>query len=177
MGYRRILSYNFKYMFNKILRFFDKKEDKIRHALSKHPIVYALIGGFLVVIFWRGVWDMMDMLYLEFGFWFLHPVASLIISIIAMLATGTFVSFFIGEQIIISGLKEEKRIDQKTEQEIEIEDYRIKHMTEEIGEIRKDIAKIKAAVMAKEGKKKEKEIAKPVVVPEKKVIPAPKNLA
>lgn len=162
-------------MLKKILVFFDKQEDKTRHALSKHPIVYALIGGFLVVIFWRGVWDMMDMLYIEFGFWFLHPVASLVISILAMLATGTFVSFFIGEQIIISGLKEEKRIDQKTEQEIEIEDYKIKHMSEEIAEIRKDIAKIKAAVLAKD--KKSKETVKPATVVEKKLSPIPKNVA
>ncbi len=162
-------------MIKKVLKFLDKGEDRIRHALSKHPILYAIIGGFSVVIFWRGVWDMMDMLYIQYGFWFLHPVASMIISVIVMLATGTFISFFIGEQIIVSGLKEEKRIDQKTEQDIELEDYKIKHMVEEIGEIRKDIAKIKAAVMAKEGKKKE--VAKPAVVLDKKVIPAPKNLA
>lgn len=144
-------------LIKKLLRYFDRSEDRIRHSLSKHPIIYALIGGFLVVIFWRGVWDMMDILYLEYGFWFLHPVPSLVISIILMLATGTFISFFIGEQIIISGLKDEKRIDQKTEQEIEMEDYKLKHMTEEIAEIRKDIAKIKAAVMAKNKPKKEAE--------------------
>lgn len=162
-------------MFKKILTFFDKKEDKIRHALSKHPIIYALIGGVLIVIFWRGVWETMDILYYEFGFWFLHPLASLIIAIGAMLATGTFVSFFIGEQIIISGLKEEKRNDQKTQREIEIEDYRIKHVSEEIAEIRKDITKIKAVIMAKEGKKRE--VVKPTAVNDKKAAPAPKNLA
>ena len=162
-------------MIKKVLKFFDKGEDRIRHALSKHPILYAIIGGFSVVIFWRGVWDMMDMLYISYGFWFLHPVGAMIISVIVMLATGTFISFFIGEQIILSGLKEEKRIDQKTEQDIELEDYKIKHMVEEIGEIRKDIAKIKAALLAREGKKKE--AVKPVVVSDKKIVPTPKNLA
>jgi len=162
-------------MFKKLLAFFDKGEDRVRHALSKHPIVYALIGGFATVIFWRGVWDMMDMLYIQYGFWFLHPVASLAISIVVMLATGTFVSFFIGEQIIMSGLREEKRIDQKTEQEIEIEDYKIKHMSEEIGEIRKDIAKIKEAVTGRGGKKKE--VIKSLVAPDKKPAPTTKNLA
>lgn len=162
-------------MIKKVLNFFDKGEDRIRHTLSKHPIVYALIGGFLLVIFWRGVWDMMDILYLEFGFWFLHPIGSLIISIVLMLATGTFISFFIGEQIIISGLKEEKRIDQKTEQDIEMEDYKIKHMADEVAEIRKDIIKIKSLLMAKEGKKKE--ISKPSAVIEKKLPPISKNIA
>ena len=142
-------------MVKKLLHYFDKIEDRTRHALSKHPIVYALIGGFLVVIFWRGVWDLMDILYLEYGLWFLHPIASLIISIILMLLTGTFISFFIGEQIIISGLKEEKRIDQKTEQEIELEDYQLKHMVSEIAELRKDIAKIKGLLLTKKETKKE----------------------
>jgi len=140
-------------MIKKALKFLDKGEDRIRHALSKHPIVYAMIGGFSVVIFWRGVWDMMDMLYISYGFWFLHPVAAMIISVIVMLATGTFISFFIGEQIILSGLKEEKRIDQKTEEDIEMEDYKIKHMAEEIGEIRRDVAKIKAVILAKKNSK------------------------
>lgn len=140
-------------MIKRILHFFDKAEDRIRHALSKHPIIYALIGGFATVVFWRGVWDMMDILYLEYEFWFLHPVASLIISIIVMLATGTFISFFIGEQIILSGLKEEKRIDQKTEEEIEMEDYKIKHMADEVAEIRKDIAKIKEVILSRKEKK------------------------
>jgi hypothetical protein len=46
----------------KILDFFDKLEDKIRKWLSRHPIIYAFIGGAGVVIFWRGVWHTVDFL-------------------------------------------------------------------------------------------------------------------
>ena len=44
----------------KIVRFFDKLEDKIRGRLSHHPIFYALVGGIGVVLFWRGVWHTAD---------------------------------------------------------------------------------------------------------------------
>ena len=87
----------------------DKIEDEIRHALSRYPVLYALIGGVAIVLFWRGVWNMAD------KFPGLTPEVSLVISIALMLMTGTFVSFFIGDQLIIAGLKAAKRIDQKTE--------------------------------------------------------------
>ena len=45
------------------------------------------------------------------GFW-----TSTIIGTIILLLTGLFVSFFIGEDIIISGIQEEKRIDELTEE-------------------------------------------------------------
>ena len=99
-------------MYKKIVHFFDKLEDNVRYRLSRHPIVYALIGGVGIVLFWRGVWLLAD----DIG---LGHIVSLVVSITILLLTGTFVWFFIGEQILISGLKEEKRLDQRTEKEIE----------------------------------------------------------
>jgi len=130
-------------MFKKLLKPFDKLEDIIRHCLSKTPILYALIGGIGVVLFWRGVWHFAD----DFN---ISSLESFIASIIILLTTGTFVSFFIGEQILISGLKEEKRIDQKTEEDIKYESKHLFELREEIDnikrstdEIKKDIASIK----------------------------------
>ena len=48
------------YVFKKIFRFFDKLEDHVRIALSHYPIVYTIIGGFSIVLFWRGVWMTAD---------------------------------------------------------------------------------------------------------------------
>ncbi|HXF44083.1 MAG TPA: hypothetical protein VNK70_01310 [Candidatus Paceibacterota bacterium] len=120
----------------KILKFFDKLEDKIRATLSRHPVVYALVGGAAIVLFWRGVWHLADE-------WNLSTEASLIVSIIIMLLTGTFVSFFIGERLLLSGLKKEKRIDEKTLEEVEREESRIKEMHQHLLETRKDLAEIK----------------------------------
>lgn len=130
---------NIYFMFKKILYFFDRLEDKIRHQLSKNPVIFAIIGGIAIVLFWRGIWHIAD--EINMSSWM-----SLIISVVIMLATGTFVSFFIGEQIIISGLREEKRLDQKTEEEIEQEDAYLARMRTEIDEIRDDVLSIKNSI-------------------------------
>lgn len=101
-------------MFKKVIKFFDKLEDKIRFYLSKKPIIYAIIAGIAIVLFWRGVWMLADKLNISALF-------SFILSLVLMLLTGTFVSFFIGEQILISGLKKEKRLEEITEKEIKTE--------------------------------------------------------
>lgn len=98
-----------------IFNFFDRLEDDIRAALSKHNILYAFIGGVGIVLFWRGVWITADMVP------FLTGPVSVVLSVVIMLATGLFVSFFIGDSILISGLKKEKRLDEKVASEVKTE--------------------------------------------------------
>ncbi|MEK7634751.1 MAG: hypothetical protein AAB396_02640 [Patescibacteria group bacterium] len=98
----------------KIVKFLDKLEDKIRGKLSHWPIIYAFIGGVGIVLFWRGIWLTADILHIGGLF-------SILISVIILLFTGLFVSFFIGHYIILSGLRQEKKIEEKEEAEIEIE--------------------------------------------------------
>lgn len=98
----------------KIIKFFDKWEDKNRAYLSRRPILYAFVGGTGIVLFWRGVWETADMFSLS------GPM-SILISMIILLATGLFVSFFIGHHIILSGIKQEKKIEEKEESEIKME--------------------------------------------------------
>ena len=102
-------------MIKNIIKFFDKIEDKTKSFLSRHPIIYAFIGGIGIVLFWRWVWHTADI------FPFLNGPVSIIISIIILLITGLFVSFFIGHSIILSGLKQEKKIEEKEISEIETE--------------------------------------------------------
>ncbi|OGM97457.1 MAG: hypothetical protein A2735_01860 [Candidatus Yanofskybacteria bacterium RIFCSPHIGHO2_01_FULL_41_21] len=122
----------------KLFSFFDRLEDKTRHALSRHPVPYALIGGVSIVLFWRAVWELADLAP------HIHPGWWLVGSVIIMLLTGTFVSFFIGENIIISGLKADKRIDEKTEIDLREEDEYIKHLYDLVHEVRNDIKEIKS---------------------------------
>ncbi|MFA6135835.1 MAG: hypothetical protein WC705_00495 [Candidatus Paceibacterota bacterium] len=130
-------------MFKFIVRFFDKLEDKIRHNLSKHPIFYALIGGFGIVLFWSGVEGLVS------SSSFITPWIAIVVSVVIMLLTGTLVSFFIGEQLLISGLKEEKKTDEKTEKEIREEDLRLKKIMSNIEEIHKDVVDIKKILSKK----------------------------
>jgi hypothetical protein len=96
-------------MIKKIIRFFDKLEDHVRARLSRTPITYALIGGAGIVLFWKGVWEVAEDIS---G---LHGVASVILGVLILLPTGLMVSFFIGDNIILSGYKREKKLVEKTE--------------------------------------------------------------
>ena len=144
-------------MFISIVRFFDKLEDRVRSRLSHRSIFYALIGGTMVIIFWRGVWHTADILmngdaWMQgiYGFWgvvFYEPITLIWTSAI-LLMTGLFVSSFIGERIVISGLKKEKKVTDKTEQEVEDEESKIRILNgkidliiEEIGIIKDELAK------------------------------------
>ncbi|MSR78692.1 MAG: hypothetical protein EXS59_00920 [Candidatus Taylorbacteria bacterium] len=130
----------------KVLKFFDKLEDRTRQRLSVIPIVYAIIGGVAVVLFWRGVWDMADELEAFGGLWAMafHPLVSLIISAFVLLVTGLFVSFFIGDRIILSGLKHEKKVEEKTESEVREEEDMIVSLNSKFDHFRKELEEIKS---------------------------------
>ncbi len=131
-----------------IYRFFDKLEDKIRGRLSRHPIFYAFLGGIGAIIFWRGIWHTTDFVMetlfssqlrdgtIDLGIlpWWDGPL-SILIGGILLLMTGLFVSNFIGNEIIISGLKGEKKLTEKTEGEVRIETGAISEIKKEVKEM------------------------------------------
>lgn len=120
-------------MIKKIVKFFDRLEDKVRGRLSRHPILYTIIGGVAIVLFWKGVWETAELFPFLFG-----PV-SIIISVIILLITGLFVSFFIGDRIVLSGLKGEKKLVEKAESEIETEEDVLEEIQEDVSRIEKEV--------------------------------------
>lgn len=138
--------------YRKILNFFDKFEDRIRGHLSHHPIIYTLIGGVSIVLFWRGVWHTADILQNQGGLlgWLFYEPNNLVIVTTILLATGLFVSYFIGDTILISGMKGEKKLAEKTENELKIEEKELKQIRTAIDEMEKSIEEIKEAVIKKE---------------------------
>ncbi len=102
---------------------FDKMEDHIRARLARHPFVYTFIGGAGVVLFWRGIWHIADVLEKSsvLGGYLFSPLGSVIVSVIVLLSTGLFVSVFIGDSIIMSGIKHDKKIIEKTIEDVDSE--------------------------------------------------------
>ncbi len=139
-------------MFISIVHFFDKLEDRVRARLSHRSIFYALIGGVMVIIFWRGVWHTADIImsgdvWMQgiYGFWstvFYEPI-SVIWSGAVLLMTGLFVSSFIGERIVISGLKNEKKVTDRTEEEVQNEESKIKILNSKIDVLIQEVKLIK----------------------------------
>ncbi len=99
-------------MYHRMYSYFDRLEDHVRERLSHRPILYTFIGGFAIVLFWRGVWMTAD----EFPF--LNGPISIILSVVILLLTGLFTSFFVGDVILMSGLKKEKKLVEQTESEV-----------------------------------------------------------
>ena len=120
---------------NRIFYFFDGLEDRIRNTLSRYPIVYAFIGGTAIVLFWRGVWKVADATP------FLTGPVSIFISVAVLLVTGLFVSFFIGDTIIISGLKKEKRLDEKVASEVKTELDMLNDIQKRLGDIEREMSR------------------------------------
>lgn len=116
----------------KIVKFFDKLEDKVRGKLSHYPILYAFIGGVGVILFWRGVWDFATEMNVS-------SIASIIIGAIILLMTGVFVSAFIGSRLIISGLIGEKKLTEKEESEIETEEAQLRNLQSTLNRVEKKL--------------------------------------
>ena len=132
-----------------IITFFDKLEDYVREHLSRYPIVYTIIGGVAVVLFWRGVWHTADILQSQGGWLgviFYEPI-NLIITVVVLLMIGLFVSYFIGDTILISGLKKQKKITDKTEKEVGEEGNELVKIRDTIKEMKKEVDEIKDAVV------------------------------
>jgi len=122
-------------MFKRFVSYFDKLEDRIRFRLSRNPIVYALVGAIGIILVWKGVWEMAA------SFSTLDGFASFFLGIIILLLSGLLVSFFIGDSILISGFKREKKLMEKAESEVRSEKEVLDEILIRIGRIEKELLK------------------------------------
>lgn len=146
-------------MFEWIWDFFDKLEDRVRVWFSRRPLLYAFVGGTGVIIFWRGIWHAMDFIMERYTtgsivrgstdmgslIWWDGPL-SIFIGLIILLVTGIFTSSFIGNEIIISGIKGEKKMVDKTESEVRSETESLKSVKKGIRNISGRLNKIEKSI-------------------------------
>lgn len=131
-------------MIKKISKFFDKFEDKVRGNLSRAPIIYAIVGGAAHVLFWRGVWHLAD----DYN---LSSWGSLVLGTAVLLATGLIVASFIGDSIIISGIKHEKKVTEKTEKEVVEGEYTIQNVHLHVTNLEKQVQDLKDLILKSHG--------------------------
>lgn len=124
-----------------IYHMFDILEDKIRGTLSRHPFIYTFIGGSGLVLFWRGVWHTADRLEASgyLGSIVFSSVGSMVVGVIVLLGTGLFVSVFIGDSIIMSGIKKDKKLVEKTIDEVETEKSDIEKVLGSITDLKREV--------------------------------------
>jgi peptidoglycan hydrolase CwlO-like protein len=102
-------------------------------------LFYALLGGVGVVLFWRGIWHIADDISL-------NSILSLVIGSFILLITGVFVSAFVGNRLIISGLSGEKKLTEKTKEEIETEEDKIDRMQKTLNRMEQKIEEIDSEI-------------------------------
>ncbi len=130
---------------------FDKMEDRIRGRLARHPFIYTFIGGAGIVLFWRGVWHMADY-YESFGGIpgiLFSSGGSIVIGVVVLLSTGLFVSVFVGDSIIMSGLKHDKKIIERAIEDVELEKSDVEKMLELVIEMKQEIETLEKKVRNK----------------------------
>ncbi|MCC7436834.1 hypothetical protein IT402_03110, partial [Candidatus Nomurabacteria bacterium] len=95
--------------------------------------LYAGIVGIGIVLFWRGVWHSVDTIHMYISHygntltisanshpWWDGPI-SFIVGCIVLYLTRAFVSSFVGNELILSGLRIEKKLAKETKEDLESE--------------------------------------------------------
>jgi hypothetical protein len=132
------------------MRFLRTLEGKFRATLKRHPLVYAFVAGVGIVLFWRGVWHLTDFIGLIFFYsndqvttidWpaGIDSVVSLVLGSFLLLSSGLFISEFLSGQILITDVKKEEKMAEKTEEDVQRE-------SSELPSIEKDIQHIAAEI-------------------------------
>ncbi len=140
--------------------FVSKLEQRITILLSHRPRWYALIVGVGIVLFWRGIWHSADHIHsfyysLSGDFpttdsfntpWWDGPL-SLMVGGTILYFTGALISSFIGNELILSGLRGEKRLSEKTEGKVKNEVRAISDIKDELKNITSALEELEKKVL------------------------------
>lgn len=135
------------------------KLNRLVSYLSHRPKLYAFIVGVGIVLFWRGIWHTADQIheYLSYGGvfssmdtfsspWWDGPF-SLLVGVLILNLTSSFISSFIGNELILSGLRGEKRLNEKTEEEVKNEESAIADIKDSLRVINQTLEQLERKVL------------------------------
>jgi hypothetical protein len=80
---------------HKFIDFFEYKRAELTNRFRSHYLLYTLIGGIGMIVFWRGIWDLTYVIPVVE-----NPVVSIVIGLFLMAITGFIAS--VGDRSIIS---------------------------------------------------------------------------
>lgn len=89
-------------------------EDRARAFFEKFPFVHAFLAGVGVILFWRGIWELAD-------YFAIHPLISVLVGVVLLVAIGLFIQTFVGNAIIIKSVTHTTNVDKRILKEIESE--------------------------------------------------------
>jgi hypothetical protein len=90
----------------KITKILLTMEESARRYFEKVPFLQAFIAGVGVIIFWRGVWELLDDMRVS-------PTLSIVLGCLLLAGVGVFLQTFIGNTIIIKNVHQEEKTEQK----------------------------------------------------------------
>jgi hypothetical protein len=135
-----------------------KLVNRIHIFLSHHSYLYALIAGVGIVLFWRGVWHTVDAVHLVLNHyhmtgsldlggqpWWDGPL-SFIAGCALLYFTRAFVSSFIGNELILSGLRTEKKLTREADTELKSEMTTVASIKEELSTITEALGDLEAEI-------------------------------
>jgi len=125
----------------RVKQWFDETEDRTRAWLSRRPFLYGAVVGIGSVFFFRGIWMLADQISWMTG------TLTFILALLILGMSGTITSHFISDRVIISGLKKEKKWEERldipddSDQASAIRALRneVKSLQGEIKKLRRDI--------------------------------------
>lgn len=113
-----------QYFFLKGELHFLRNQQKLKEKLRGHHVLYAFLGGIGLVMFWHGIWEGLNIIYLKAEGWLKylgHPVTSLIIGSLILVLTGLFVFELVGRDPKVFEEKINKRLEELERLEKELE--------------------------------------------------------
>ncbi len=126
--------------------------------LSHHSYLYALLVGVGIVLFWRGVWHTVDLVHIYIDHysatapldsvhvpWWDGPL-SFFVGCLLLYTTRAFVSSFIGNELILSGLRSERRMAKETEGELKSEIFTINDLKHTLSAVARKLDELEVQV-------------------------------